>query len=785
MVRLLSGFSLLLLVVFGLLAWLAWRPDTAPEPLAPMAHRMHDWIDRSGILTPSSFRPSRPEPGGDTETTVAAPEPRVPAGSSEIVVRGSGAPGSDDVPRIDMGQRGLVARVDVGEDGGVSVIEDAPTPPDPAGAGVLDPSAVVSEPAGGGARSGPAIVEAAVSRQDRGLRGDSAGEAARESVAASDMEKVQPPVANADAERVQPPVASADAEKAQAPVANADAEKVQMPLAAADVERVQAPAEASDPGRREQLAGDPDVERVPQAGPSAGDGALVADATPRVEQGAAAPHSDDLSGRGAWVAITEAEPEAARTSPRETDAPESVATDGGSRSGNDPIVPATDSRAERNLASLEPMRTESTGRSESGDRSAGESQSTDVSAAAGGDEPTLALGTGGTPPSAVGDGAGSSQADAGSFARRALGSLQEAASRVAEVARQALGGEESVRAGGSDAPAQTLAGTAGAGSGPGAGLADDSGQAEVPVVIAAGRRPAVASVEVPAAGDDRPETVDPTRETVALAPAADTATVQTGDTGTTPTATAQPGDTGPTPTANAFAGSSPSEPSAPLVAEMNDAEPPRPLSEGPTEAEAAALARSATERLIAAATRATAAESRDTRVLGMIEDSRGGGMSTPESLNSQISSENRARLSMVLPPDAPDPVPARTPEGREQARAILDFLDGKVVEFQIGRDRLTENGQRALDELARLILKHDGTRIVVQGHTDSVGDHASNLELSGARALVARDYLVGAGVAANRLSVQGFGETRPIASNRSEEGRRRNRRIDFAVSDAR
>ncbi|MEZ5651954.1 MAG: OmpA family protein [Burkholderiaceae bacterium] len=155
------------------------------------------------------------------------------------------------------------------------------------------------------------------------------------------------------------------------------------------------------------------------------------------------------------------------------------------------------------------------------------------------------------------------------------------------------------------------------------------------------------------------------------------------------------------------------------------------------------------------------------------------------SFGSGISAENRERLAMVLAPDATLPAPAASREAREQEATIHDFLAGQVVEFQVGRDRLTKNGQRALDRLAELIQRQKDTHIVVQGHTDSVGDRASNLELSGARALVALDYLVSRGIDASRLSAQGFGETKPIASNRTADGRKRNRRIDFAVLEPR
>ena len=96
---------------------------------------------------------------------------------------------------------------------------------------------------------------------------------------------------------------------------------------------------------------------------------------------------------------------------------------------------------------------------------------------------------------------------------------------------------------------------------------------------------------------------------------------------------------------------------------------------------------------------------------------------------------------------------------------------------------LTNRGRQALTALLDIIEQHRNTIITVQGHTDSVGDDESNLALSTARAITAREFLVARGVAPQRLRVQGFGERRPIASNATARGRIQNRRIDFTVSD--
>ncbi|MEM0899706.1 MAG: OmpA family protein, partial [Pseudomonadota bacterium] len=69
----------------------------------------------------------------------------------------------------------------------------------------------------------------------------------------------------------------------------------------------------------------------------------------------------------------------------------------------------------------------------------------------------------------------------------------------------------------------------------------------------------------------------------------------------------------------------------------------------------------------------------------------------------------------------------------------------------------------------------------VEGHTDSRGSRSLNQGLSDSRANAVRDYLVNAGVSADRLQAQGFGEANPIASNQTPEGRAQNRRIELTV----
>ncbi|HKR08888.1 MAG TPA: OmpA family protein [Gemmatimonadaceae bacterium] len=90
-------------------------------------------------------------------------------------------------------------------------------------------------------------------------------------------------------------------------------------------------------------------------------------------------------------------------------------------------------------------------------------------------------------------------------------------------------------------------------------------------------------------------------------------------------------------------------------------------------------------------------------------------------------------------------------------------------------------GKDNLRQLASSLDKYPNSDVLIVGHTDSVGTDAYNQDLSQRRALAASAYLQSLGVPASRLQTQGRGETEPIASNDTEDGRQRNRRVEIAI----
>jgi OOP family OmpA-OmpF porin len=72
-------------------------------------------------------------------------------------------------------------------------------------------------------------------------------------------------------------------------------------------------------------------------------------------------------------------------------------------------------------------------------------------------------------------------------------------------------------------------------------------------------------------------------------------------------------------------------------------------------------------------------------------------------------------------------------------------------------------------------------RLIIRGYTDNVGDPNTNLKLSVARANAVKEYLLARGVGVDRVFAFGYGETNPVASNDTEEGRRQNRRVELEL----
>jgi outer membrane protein OmpA-like peptidoglycan-associated protein len=101
--------------------------------------------------------------------------------------------------------------------------------------------------------------------------------------------------------------------------------------------------------------------------------------------------------------------------------------------------------------------------------------------------------------------------------------------------------------------------------------------------------------------------------------------------------------------------------------------------------------------------------------------------------------------------------------------------------FDVNKATLRPASEQNLANLAVILNKYPDTNILLEGHTDATGTDEYNLELSKLRAQAVSNYLAGRQVSPTRFTIMGYGESQPIATNDTEEGRQQNRRVEVAI----
>ena len=135
------------------------------------------------------------------------------------------------------------------------------------------------------------------------------------------------------------------------------------------------------------------------------------------------------------------------------------------------------------------------------------------------------------------------------------------------------------------------------------------------------------------------------------------------------------------------------------------------------------------------------------------------------------------------PPLATDAVVA-DPVANPFSEAERFILERSNLSFSFGSAAINAEGKEALERVAAIMVNHPEERIVIRGHADAVGPVEINEVLSQARADSLKAALIGRGVDASRITAAGFGSTRPLASNASVAGRKKNRRAEFAPASS-
>jgi OmpA-OmpF porin, OOP family len=143
----------------------------------------------------------------------------------------------------------------------------------------------------------------------------------------------------------------------------------------------------------------------------------------------------------------------------------------------------------------------------------------------------------------------------------------------------------------------------------------------------------------------------------------------------------------------------------------------------------------------------------------------------------EVKEEAPAPEPVPVPAPAPavtPPPPPPAPAAKEQGSIIF-----RNIQFDLNKSNIKPESYPILDEVVDYLKANPDVKMEVQGHTCNLGTAAYNLKLSDRRAASVKTYLVGKGVAANRLETKGYGLTRPVAPNDNEENRSRNRRVEF------
>jgi len=120
------------------------------------------------------------------------------------------------------------------------------------------------------------------------------------------------------------------------------------------------------------------------------------------------------------------------------------------------------------------------------------------------------------------------------------------------------------------------------------------------------------------------------------------------------------------------------------------------------------------------------------------------------------------------------------PELKKEDKETLSFAAQNIY-FDTGKSVIKSSSFEIMDKVADILNRYPSYNCSIGGHTDSLGNAASNQKLSEKRAKACYDYLVSKGVSGTRLSYAGYGEAQPIADNKYKDGRDQNRRVEFNV----
>lgn len=142
-------------------------------------------------------------------------------------------------------------------------------------------------------------------------------------------------------------------------------------------------------------------------------------------------------------------------------------------------------------------------------------------------------------------------------------------------------------------------------------------------------------------------------------------------------------------------------------------------------------------------------------------------------------------VDFALEPDAPAKPVIEAPAPKAVIKVSKDKKTIEIsekIQFEINKALLTYNSTKVLDDVVKFLKKHpEIKKIQIGGHTDNTGDAAKNMKLSEERAAAVKNYLIKKGIDKKVLESKGFGQTKPISDNKTDEGKYQNRRVEFKI----
>ncbi|MBW2524176.1 MAG: OmpA family protein [Deltaproteobacteria bacterium] len=152
-----------------------------------------------------------------------------------------------------------------------------------------------------------------------------------------------------------------------------------------------------------------------------------------------------------------------------------------------------------------------------------------------------------------------------------------------------------------------------------------------------------------------------------------------------------------------------------------------------------------------------------------------------ESGQKELEAERRARQEAERRAKAAMESLAKVAAVKEESRGVVITLSGAVL-FASGKSALLPIAKDKLNDVATALKDQGNPTIVVEGHTDATGSRRMNMNLSQRRAEAVRTHLISRGIPASQIKAVGVGPDRPVADNRSADGRANNRRVEIIVN---